>query len=328
MTFVPSFASPCDFATQTPAMVAEFLDFKSKLARERGEASVTDLLVSCLLKLAFADVSVIVPYEPETGADFDILLLNSARSAAIQYRLQAKKITHNGVKDWQNRSYRELDHPHGTGEQAKTLIRSAAHEKVETIPLYIFYNDADTCGQSSGDVEGISLADGVVVSRLVRELVAARPKRLPHKRVGNLASLFFPFSTLLCTQTPSQPDSLISPAASRQSVLGALATTRNRWQEAERQSDGLVYEWSDLPEVIAERRSLPQAPKKIAKTDDDSATAFSSERQISPVPDLGRSPPSRGALLPLAVERALERRAPDGIVRAPVRRTKVVLQPK
>lgn len=327
MTFVPSFASPCDFATQTPAMVAEFLDFKSKLVRERGEPSVTDLLISCILKLSFADISVIVPYEPETGADFDILLLNATRSAAIQYRMQAKKLTHNGVKDWQHRSYRELDHPHGTGEQAKTLIRSSAHEKVETIPLYIFYNDADTCSHSNGDIEGISLADGVVVSRLVRQLVAAKPKRLPFKRIGNLSSLFFPFSTLLCTSEASGSGSLISPDASRRSVQKALGITRDRWRESEGQVDGLVG-WLDQPEFIAERRSLPKAQGKLAGTDDDKVLASSSDGEVLEVPDLGTSRDPRGALLPLAIERALERRGPDGIVRAPVKRTKVVLQPK
>ena len=298
-------------------MVAEFLDLKTKLSRERNEASVTDLLVASLLKLALAEITVIVPYEPETGSDFDLLIVDTQLSDAIQYRLQAKKLSNYKVKDWRHRSYRELDHPNGTGIQSRTLIRSSASEKVKTIPLYIFYNDQGTCDLSSGLVEGVSLADGVTISRLVKDLVAARPKRLPIKRIGNLIDLFFPFSTILCAPGASQSELLISPDRSRKAVTEALARTRNQWSEGVRDKDVPRIEWRESPERLAPpaKMRLPdRAPRREIEPSDYRFDAPTLKRKATE------------GVLPQVVENALNRRGEGGIVRAPVRRTKVVMR--
>lgn len=319
MSFVPKFESACDLASNTPEMVAEFLDLRTKLARDRNETSVTDLLVACLLKLSQTEVTVIVPNETITGADFDILLLNENVTDAIQYRIQAKKLCNRNVKNWEYRSYAELDHPKGTGDQARLLVRSSAHEKVETIPLYMFYNDAETCELSGGSIAGISLADGVTVSRLVKRLVEARPKRLHYKRVGALSNLFFPFSTILCPPSDSPTQVLISPSNSRRATEAALARTRSDWGVADRKyGDGDQYEVSrdrlPLPPKLIPAPKLGQLPEPTAGRD------ASPEQRRTPV----RREPS---LLPVVVQDALSRRGTDGIVRASVKRPKVVLRP-
>jgi len=226
MTFTPLFSSPCDLAARIPSMVSDFLDLENKIGRRFREDSVTDIIISSLLKLAGTNATVLVPPEVKTGGDFDILIVEPSSGDAIQYRIQAKRLSPHPTQ-WLWGSYRELDHPHGQGGQSSTLVRSAAHEKIKTIPLYAFYNPETACKASGGVIGGIEMADGQAINQIVKKLVKAKAalKRPRLKRIEHLRDLFFPLTTLLCPAV-SDPSAtlaaILPPRLSRAAVEGAI----------------------------------------------------------------------------------------------------------
>ncbi len=229
MPLTPLFASPCDLADRLPPLIADFLDLEITLRRRFREESVSDMIVASLLRLAGADLSVQVPLsEKVTGNDFDIIVYDPPKRSAVQYRIQAKRLSPHATK-WGMGSYKELDHPHGTGSQSAALVASSAAEKgILTLPLYAFYNPQRTCAASGGLVGGLELADGHAVRAMVAKLVAAKPKRPPMKRLSTLHPLFFPLSTLLCPPTPNTGRRIPTPDESLQGVEGAIEAAGRR----------------------------------------------------------------------------------------------------
>jgi len=287
----PLFASPCDLADRLPPLIADFLDLEITLRRRFREESVSDMIVASLLRVAGADLSVQVPLsEKVTGNDFDIIVYDPPTRSAVQYRIQAKRLTPHATT-WGMGSYKELAHPHGTGTQSSALIRSSAAERrILTIPLYAFYNPARTCAASGGLVGGLELADGHAVRGLIANLVKAKPKRPPMKRLTTLQPLFFPLSTLLCPPSPVPGRRILTPAESLQAVDGAIEAATRR----------LV----DVRSVLS-----------IARSDRVDAASQGRIRSTQLGPDL---PP----VLALAVER---RQSSDRFVRAEVPRPRIVL---
>lgn len=307
MTLAPIFNSPCDFAERVPAMVSDFLDLENKIGRRFREDSVTDIIIASLLKIAGSNAMVLVPSETKTGSDFDILIVEPSTQDAIQYRIQAKRLSPH-AKTWEWGSYKELDHPHGQGKQASTLVRSSAQEMVPTIPLYAFYNPQSACTESDGAISGIELADGIAINQIVKALVAAKAasKRPRLKRIGYLRELFFPLSTILC---PPSGDVLsgrliVRPEISRLAVRGAIASrARPNWMDTE-----------DVPRLPSDyQRGLALAPP-------------------GPLPQ--QPPSSREAVegarrLPRIIERAIASlQDGDSIRSARVHRPKLILTSK
>lgn len=221
----PLFSSPCDLAERMPSMAAEFLELETQIGRRFREDSVTDIMIASLLRIGGSDATVFTPPEVKTGGDFDLVIYAPGTRNSVQYRIQAKRLIFNKTC-WEWSSYRELDHPHGTGKQASTLIRSSVQEKTPTIPLYAFYNPLGLCEASNGEIAGIQLADGRAVSAIVRELVKAKAegKRPRWKRVDYLRHLFFPLSTILCPPADESVDDsrVIRPEVSYQATLAAI----------------------------------------------------------------------------------------------------------
>lgn len=127
-------------------------------------------------------------------------------------------------------SYVGLAHPNGTGAQSLSLVRSAAAERrTPTMPLYAFYNPARSCSPSGDPVPGAALADGRAVRAVVRELIRARPKRPPLKRLSTLLPLFFPLSRILCPPPSERERAVASPEGSLQSVADAVREANERF---------------------------------------------------------------------------------------------------
>jgi hypothetical protein len=295
----PLFQSACDLAERIPDLVADFLELENKTSRRFREDSVTDIVIASLLRIAGGNATVLTPPEVKTGGDFDILIVDPSTRDAVQYRIQAKRLVpHANHWDWS--SYRELDHPHGTGRQSSTLVRSSAHEAVHTIPLYAFYNPQTICAASDGVVSGIDLADGVQINEIVKALVKAKAssRRPRWKRVEYLRGLFFPLSTILCPPAPtSAPRQIVAPSDSREAAESAMSLRR-----AERlleEALPLEYRAADQPRVLP-----PQAVRET----------FSRPRR-------GRRQ------FPRVVERALGRQPDDPpiLVSSMVRRPKLIL---
>jgi len=222
MAIAPIFASSCDLAERLPVMIAEFLDIEQKLKRRFREDSVTDILVASLLSLPGNGVVVLTPPESKTGGDFDLLVVDPLSGDAVQFRIQAKRLTPH-KHDWEIGSYTELAHPHNSGVQSQTLMRGLGKEAITTIPLYAFYNPAHVCTASGGTVSGIELASGWEIRERIKTIVKVKPKRIPYKRVGSLQPVFFPLSTILCAPatTPRASD-IPTPADARQAVVDAI----------------------------------------------------------------------------------------------------------
>lgn len=300
MPIAPIFVSSCDLAERLPAMIAEFLDIEQKLKRRFREDSVTDILVASLLSVPGNGVVVLTPPESKTGGDFDLIVVDPQSADAVQFRIQAKRLTPHKL-DWEISSYAELAHPHNSGAQSQMLLRGLGKEAIPTIPLYAFYNPAHVCTASGGTVSGIELASGWEIRERIKAIVKVKPKRLPYKRIGSLQPLFFPLSTILCAPatTPRASD-IPTPADARQAVVEAI--------EARSGLAGFGQTLA-LPEVTV--KALPRA----------SANAGGEVRQ-------SRRPASRSENrrdgLPAIIRSAIERRG-ERIITARVKRPKVVL---
>jgi hypothetical protein len=230
MSLAPLFTSSCDLATRIPSLIADFLDLETSLRRRFREESVSDMIVASLVRISGRGLSVQVPEdESKTGNDFDIIVFDPPRRTAIQFRIQAKRLTPHHTH-WGMGSYVELAHPNGTGAQSLSLVRSAAAERrIPTVPLYAFYNPTRTCAASGGVVSGIEMADGRAIRAVVRELIRARPKRPPLKRLSTLMPLFFPLSRILC-RSPSESERVVpSPEGSLHSVAEAVRDANERF---------------------------------------------------------------------------------------------------
>lgn len=298
MSITPLFSSVCDLGQRMPEMVSTFLDLEGQIGRRFREDSVSDIIIASLLKIGGAETKVITPYEPVTGSDFDIVIIDPMTMDSIQYRIQAKRLFPH-PKQWDIGSYKELAHPHGTGKQASTLVRSSAHEKVLTIPLYAFYNPQSACDASGGAISGIELASGVAVNSIVKHILKIKPRWGPYKRVGFLKSLFFPLSTILCPPIGAKSGGqrlIVSPSNSREAVQREISKRIPPTFFAEIDATPMVHKLSGTP---------PQAE---------------SERQFSV------EEPRRGRrTLPAPIRRALEQPDNSKPIRANVRRPKVLL---
>jgi hypothetical protein len=292
MTIVPNFESPCDLAQRLPGMVAEFLSYERKLDRRFREETVTDIIVASLLKIG---ATAILPKdESKTGNDFDILIASSDLSSAIQYRIQSKRISYN-QKNWEISSYKELDHPNGNGSQSQNLILSSSHEKVLTLPLYAFYNTEEVCLDSGGLISGIELADARYIRMLIHKMISERPgRKLPFKRISELRSLFFPLSTILCPTSNSDSRSIIGPFQSRSAAEREIQRTRE-----------MPKYWTSDEGVPTRFPRLPSPRRRL-------------QRETG-------SPSARSRALPIAIQNLLERRGDERVLRAAVKRPKIVL---
>ena len=300
MAIAPIFASSCDLAERLPLMIAEFLDIEQELKRRFREDSVTDILVASLLSVPGNGVVVLTPPEPKTGGDFDLVVVHPLSGDAVQFRIQAKRLTPH-KHDWEIGSYAELAHPHNSGAQSQKLLRGLGKEAITTIPLYAFYNPAHVCTASGGTVSGIELASGWEIRERIKAIVKVKPKRLPYKRIGSLQPLFFPLSTILCAPatTPRTSD-IPTPADARQAVVDAIEAR-----------SGLAG--------FGQTLALPEVSMKALPRDD--TTADEETRRIRR--PASRSEDRRGGL-PAIIRNAVERRS-ERIITARVKRPKVVL---
>ena len=222
MTIAPIFSSSCDLAKRLPGMVADFLDIEQRLKRRFREDSITDILIASLLSLPGNDIVVLTPPEAKTGGDFDLVIVEPVSGEALQFRIQAKRLTPH-KHDWTTGSYVHLAHPDNSGTQSQALLRGIRSEAITTIPLYAFYNPAHVCAASGGIVSGIELASGWEVREQIKAIIKVKPKRLPYKRIGSLQPLFFPLSTILCASDNSTHASAIPlPAEARAAVEDAI----------------------------------------------------------------------------------------------------------
>lgn len=300
MAIAPIFASCCDLAERLPLMIAEFLDIEQKLKRRFREDSVTDILAASLLSLPGNGVVVLTPPESKTGGDFDLLVVDPLSGDAVQFRIQAKRLTPH-KHDWEIGSYTELAHPHNSGVQSQTLLRGLGKEAITTIPLYAFYNPAHVCTASGGTVSGIELASGWEIRERIKAIVKVKPKRLPYKRIGSLQPLFFPLSTILCAPaTTHRASDIPTPADARQAVVDAI--------EARSGLAGFGQTLA-LPEV-----TVKALPRESATTDGE---VRHRRRPAS------RSEDRRDGL-PATIRSAVERRG-ERIITARVKRPKVLL---
>lgn len=287
-------------------MTADFLELETRIGRRFREDSVTDIIIASLLKIGGNDATVFTPSEVETGGDFDLVVYQPTTGDGVQYRIQSKRLIRHAT-NWAWSSYRELDHPHGSGKQASTLIRSSAQEKMLTIPLYAFYNPSGVCDASNSEIAGIELADGRMISSIVRSLVKAKSKgmRPRWKRIEYLQHLFFPLSKILCPPIDgsSGGSRIIRPEVSRRAVMDAIEERRVAQEDIGFASPRLRSELADSARL--------SSPDRVAEAFESTSTLARSlkRRNISRV-----------------VERAVDRQPDDpAIQRARLKRPKLVL---
>lgn len=209
-------------------MIADFLDIEQNLKRRFREDSISDIIVASLMSLPGNNVVMLTPPEAKTGSDFGIVIVQPNSRKMIQFRIQAKRLNPH-IYDWKIGSYTELAHPHNTGKQSHTLVRSVAHESITTIPLYAFYNPAHVCSASGGTVSGVELASGWEIRKRIKAIVKIKPKRLPYKRIGSLQPLFFPLSTILCASSKTAvPTGIPRPEDAQVAVMNAITSRSMR----------------------------------------------------------------------------------------------------
>lgn len=282
-------------------MIAEFLDIEQRLKRRFREDSITDILVASLLSLPGNDVVVQTPQEAKTGGDFDLVVVEPVSGDAIQFRIQAKRLTPH-KHDWAIGSYAELAHPHNSGAQSQTLLRALGREAIPTIPLYAFYNPAHVCAASSATVSGIELASGWEIRERIKVIVKVKPKRLPYKRIGSLQPLFFPLATILCASTGS----------TRRSPIPLPEEARSAVVEAIKARPGLVG--------FGQALAIPESKvPRLLRPDNDGGQV---PRSPSRKPRSSRV--ERRDALPALIRAAVERRE-ERIMTAKVKRPRIVL---
>ena len=310
MSFLPKYASPCDLAKKIPDDIAELLQAEEELGKRFREETITDLFVASLRLLPIENLIVAIPNELRTGSDLDIAVISGDRSDAVQFRIQAKRLSPH-QNDWKISTYKEIAHPHNSGQQARTLVRSSASERIPTVPLYAFYNPALTVQMSKNEVSGLELASAREVSFLVRKMVTARPKRLPYKRIGNLKHLFFPLTSLLCGPFAAMSDAdttgaIPSPSKFRDSV------------ETEISKRSANFFYSNEPDRVELRQ--------VARTSDQTRRIAPEGRTDLNLPEKVSQTKRRDSLVPAYVDRILDLSERRQIVIAPIKRPKIILQ--
>jgi hypothetical protein len=281
-------------------MIADFLDIEQRLKRRFREDSVTDILVASLLSLPGNDIVVLTPPEAKTGGDFDLVVVEPATGQAVQFRIQAKRLTPH-KRDWMIGSYAELAHPHNSGAQSQALLRGLGAEAISTLPLYAFYNPAHVCAASGGTVSGIELASGWEIRERIKAIVKVKPKRLPYKRIGSLQPLFFTLSTILCAPSSAPRTSDIPlPTEARAAVIDAIEARSGL------AGFGQMLRISEV--------AVPRLPPSVeVKSSDESRKTRSRSRRSK-----GRDE------LPAIIRNAVERRE-ERIITARVKRPKILL---
>lgn len=189
------------------------MDLELSLARRFREDSLSDLLIASFLQIPGLPVVVRTPNETRTGSDFDLALVDPASGTAIQYRIQAKRLG-KPTASWKTRSYRELAHPHGTGEQVEILcdLTNLEKEVISTIPLYAFYNPYSIC--ESAGISGIALADAFEIEAHIFGALDTVPR--PHfKQLQSVKPYFFDLSSILCPPATAPNRLIATPSQSR-----------------------------------------------------------------------------------------------------------------
>jgi len=310
MTFIPKYNTPCYLSKGIPGQIAELLDADLALQRRFREETISDLLVASILALPIDDLFILLPEEKRTGSDFDIIVVHEEQNQAVQFRIQAKRLSHNENR-WRIGSYKELAHPHNTGAQASLLVRSSAHEKIPTIPLFAFYNPERVCKLSNGSVSGLELASGFAVNELIKEMVRAKPSRLPNKRLSTLQPLFFPFATLMCTPFVTAPASGVprsvpSPIVFKRVVEQAIEATMK-----------------NVPNLF-DLYGLKQISNFEALSSYEEPEVIESKPIRSRIGSFEEAPDSLSAL-PKKLRKIIERRDGEKVVRSRVRRPRIIL---
>ena len=197
----------CELATRLPKLVASLLDRESKLKRGRfREETLTDIFTGALAAFAGPDLVIEYPPESATGGDIDLDFRHVSSGRRLQIRIQAKRLnaemnTGKAVV-MGHRAYNELLHqvPPTTGPyQFDTLVKNCG----KFLPLYMFYNHGAVTRDSyftagSPAVSGINLAFASDIAGEMNAKIAAKPKRLHHKRLAHLRKYFFGLDTILC----------------------------------------------------------------------------------------------------------------------------------
>jgi len=189
----------CQFAREFPPFAAELLDRGARRKRAIREDTITDLFVAATVPLASFNVFVDFSEERRTGADMEWWFYSMEPRGLLRIIVQAKKIHGKGA-NWKRLSYRELAHPDNSGRQFDDLVAEVRSSSVPTYLLYAFYNTERACSlanSSSGPlVEGVSLADGRDVGKIVADIVAQKSREA--RSLKRLRPLFFPLTHIFC----------------------------------------------------------------------------------------------------------------------------------
>jgi len=227
----------CELAAKLPDLIGALLDRESKLKRGRfREETLTDIITASLA--AFAGPSMVIEYPDEaaTGGDLDLDFWNVASRRHLRLRIQAKRLNaeKNAGKSVaiRRRAYHELLHvvPSTGAYQFDTLLKSAGM----FVPLYMFYNHASVVRDPyfagvSPAVRGINLAFADDIAFELNRKLAAKPKRLHHKRLSHLRPHFFDLAAIFCAP-PAAGDDVPSP----DSVYSSI---REMWLKPARDSE-------------------------------------------------------------------------------------------
>lgn len=227
----------CQLATKLPGLIGALLDRESKLKRGRfREETLTDIVTASLA--AFAGPSMVIEYPDEaaTGGDLDLDFWNVSSGRHLRLRIQAKRL--NAEKNAgkavaiKHRAYNELLHivPSTGAHQFDTLLKSAG----PFLPLYMFYNHGSVVQDPyftgvSPAVRGINLAFADDIALELNLKLAAKPKRLHHKRLSYLRPHFFDLTTIFCAPT-APGDDVPSPD-------GVHLSLREKWLKPTRESE-------------------------------------------------------------------------------------------
>ncbi|WP_028742830.1 DUF6615 family protein [Rhizobium leguminosarum] len=244
----------CDLAAKLPGLIGVLLDREGKLKKGRfREETLTDVFTAALA--AFAGPSLIIEYPDEavTGGDLDLDFWHVSSGRRLRLRIQAKRL--NAEKNnkkavaIRHRAYNELLHvvPSTSVYQFRTLLSSAGRY----VPLYMFYNHGSVVRDThfagaTPVVSGVNLAFADDIAVELEAKLAAKPKRLHHKRLSHLRPHFFDLATILCPSV-EPGDDVPSPDA----VSNALMRT---WlegaDEAKRSDDEYVIRWLTAPRSV------------------------------------------------------------------------------